>query len=126
VGSTKVLKANFRLISSTNVNVESALKDGRLREDLYFRINTLTLEVPSLRDRPQDLPLLAEFFLQKYAKQHERPITAFDPDALKALLDHPWPGNVRELQHVVERAVILSPGTIIGVSDLPDGIGSPK
>jgi DNA-binding NtrC family response regulator len=122
VGSTKILRPNFRLLSSTNVNVENALKDGRLREDLYFRINTLTLHVPALRERPNDIPLLAEWFLQRYAAQHDRTISAFHPDALRALVDYAWPGNVRELQHVVERAVILTQSSILGVDDLPDGI----
>jgi two-component system, NtrC family, response regulator len=122
VGSTKVLKTNFRLISATNVNVEGALKDGRLREDLYFRINTLTLHVPALRERPADIPLLAEWFLRKYAAQHGKDVTSFHPDAVRALVDFSWPGNVRELQHVVERAVILTQGSSIGVDDLPDNI----
>jgi transcriptional regulator with PAS, ATPase and Fis domain len=122
VGSTKILRPNFRLLSSTNVNVENALKEGRLREDLYFRINTLTLHVPPLRERPNDIPLLAEWFLQRFAAQHERAISAFHPDALRALVDYAWPGNVRELQHVVERAVILTQASIIGVDDLPDPI----
>jgi DNA-binding NtrC family response regulator len=125
VGSTKVLKTNFRLISATNVNVEAALKDGRLREDLYFRINTLTLPVPALRERPADIPLLAEFFLRKYAAQHGKTIAAYDADALRALAAFPWPGNVRELQHVVERAVILTQGGMIGVDDLPDNVVAP-
>jgi DNA-binding NtrC family response regulator len=124
VGSTKILKPNFRLISATNVNVEQALKEGRLREDLYFRINTLMLPVPALRERQTDIPLLAEYFLQKFAAQHQRSITAFHPDALRAMVGYGWPGNVRELQHVVERAVILTQGVIIGVGDLPDSIGA--
>ena len=122
VGSTKVLKTNFRLISATNVNVEQALKDGRLREDLYFRINTLTLPVPALRERPTDIPLLAEFFLRKYASQHGKSVTTYHPDALRALVNFAWPGNVRELQHVVERAVILTQGGLISVDDLPDNV----
>ena len=90
--------------------MENALKEGRLREDLYFRINTLMLHVPALRERPNDIPLLAEWFLQRFAAQHDRNISAFHPDALRALVDYAWPGNVRELQHVVERAVILTQG----------------
>ncbi|HEV3216729.1 MAG TPA: sigma 54-interacting transcriptional regulator, partial [Vicinamibacterales bacterium] len=116
----KILKPNFRLICSTNVNVESALKDGRLREDLYYRVNTLTLTVPPLRDRQSDIPVLAEYFLQKFAAQHERQITTFHPDAIRTLVDYAWPGNVRELQHIIERAVILAKGPVIGVDDLPD------
>ena len=122
VGSTKVLKTNFRLISATNVNIDQALKDGRLREDLYFRINTLMLPVPALRERPTDIPLMAEYFLRKYAAQHQKPITSFHPDALRALVNFAWPGNVRELQHVIERAVILTQATVIGLDDLPDNV----
>jgi DNA-binding NtrC family response regulator len=124
VGSTKILRPNFRLLSSTNVNVESALKEGRLREDLYFRINTLMMHVPALRERQNDIPLLAEWFLQRFAAQHDRNISAFHPDALRAMVDYAWPGNVRELQHVVERAVILTQSSIIGVDDLPDSIAA--
>jgi transcriptional regulator with PAS, ATPase and Fis domain len=124
VGSTKILKPNFRLISATNVNVDNALKEGRLREDLYFRINTLMLPVPALRERPTDIPLMAEWFLRKYAAQHNKNLSAFHPDALRALVDYAWPGNVRELQHVIERAVILTENSLIGVDDLPDTIAA--
>ncbi len=124
VGSTKTIRPNFRLLCSTNVEVEAALKDGRLREDLYFRINTLTLQVPALRERGPDIPLLAEWFLQHFAAQHERGVSSFHPDTLRALVEYGWPGNVRELQHVVERAIILTKGTVIGVGDLPDGIAA--
>ena len=122
VGSTKVLKTNFRLISATNVNVDQALKEGRLREDLYFRVNTLMLPVPALRERPTDIPLLAEFFLRKYAEQHAKAVTSYHPDALRALVNFSWPGNVRELQHVVERAVILTQGGLIALDDLPENL----
>jgi DNA-binding NtrC family response regulator len=125
VGSTKVLKPNFRLVSATNVNVDAAIKEGRLREDLYYRVNTLTLPVPALRERPTDIPLLAEWFLRRYASQHDKNISAFHPDALRALVDHAWPGNVRELQHAIERAIILSQGGLITVEDLPDNMGTP-
>jgi transcriptional regulator with PAS, ATPase and Fis domain len=125
VGSTKVLKTNFRLISATNVDVDQALKDGRLREDLYFRVNTLMLPVPALRERPTDIPLMAEYFLRKYAAQHEKPVTGFHADALGALVHFSWPGNVRELQHVIERAIILTQDSVIGVADLPDNVTAP-
>ena len=124
VGSTKVLKTNFRLISATNVNVEQALKEGRLREDLYFRVNTLMLPVPALRERPTDIPLLAEYFLRQYAAQHGKPVMSYHPDALRALVNFSWPGNVRELQHVVERAVILTQGPLVGIDDLPDNMAA--
>ncbi|MEO5740239.1 MAG: sigma 54-interacting transcriptional regulator, partial [Vicinamibacterales bacterium] len=122
VGSTKVLKTNFRLVSATNVNTDQALKDGRLREDLYFRINTLMLPVPALRERTTDIPLMAEYFLRKYAAQHGKSVMSFHADAMRALVNFAWPGNVRELQHVIERAVILTQGSLIGVDDLPDNV----
>jgi DNA-binding NtrC family response regulator len=122
VGSTKVIKTNFRLISATNTNVDAAMKEGRLREDLYFRINTLTIPVPALREHPTDIPLLAEYFLRKYASEHGKNVSAFHPDAVRAMVNFAWPGNVRELQHVVERAVILTQAAQIGVDDLPDNI----
>ena len=125
VGSTKVLRPNFRLITATNVNVDNALKEGRLREDLYFRINTLMLPVPALRERQTDIPLLAEWFLRKYSAQHNKQISSIHPDAIRALVDYSWPGNVRELQHVIERAVILTEGRLIGLDDLPDTIVAP-
>ncbi|HKY20949.1 MAG TPA: sigma-54 dependent transcriptional regulator [Vicinamibacterales bacterium] len=124
VGSTKILKPNFRLISATNVDVDAALKEGRLREDLYFRINTLMLPVPALRDRSTDIPLLAEYFLRKFATQHGKSVMSFHPDAIRTMVEFAWPGNVRELQHVVERAVILTEGSLIGVDDLPDSISA--
>jgi DNA-binding NtrC family response regulator len=124
VGSTKILKPNFRLISATNVDVDAALKEGRLREDLYFRINTLMLPVPALRERSTDIPLLAEFFLRKFSAQHSKSVTSIHPDAIRAMVDFAWPGNVRELQHVIERAVILTQGPLISLDDLPDNITS--
>jgi DNA-binding NtrC family response regulator len=124
VGSTKVVKPNFRLLSATNVNVEAALKESRLREDLYFRINTLTLHVPAIRERATDIPLLAEHFLRKYAAQHGKSVMSFHPDAIRAMVEFAWPGNVRELQHVVERAVILTQGSLIGLDDLPDSLAA--
>ena len=80
------------------------------------------LPVPALRERPTDIPVMAEYFLRKYAAQHQKAITAFHPDALRALVGFAWPGNVRELQHVIERAVILTQGTMIGLDDLPDNV----
>ena len=124
MGSTKVLKPNFRLISATNVDVDSALKEGRLREDLYFRINTLMLPVPALRERTSDIPLIAEFFLRKFAAEHHKTIASFHPDAIRALVEYAWPGNVRELQHVIERAIILTQGGILGLGDLPDNVAA--
>jgi two-component system, NtrC family, response regulator HydG len=120
------LKPNIRLICATNVNVEQALKEGKLREDLYFRVNTLMLPVPPLRERQTDIPLLADHFLRNFASQHGKTVSSFDADATRVLVDYSWPGNVRELQHVVERAVILTEGDIIEVEDLPENVSAPS
>jgi DNA-binding NtrC family response regulator len=119
VGGSRVVRPNFRLISATNADVEGALKDGRLREDLYFRINTMTLTVPPLRERPEDVTLLAEHFRGRFAGQHGREVAGFAPEAMKMLARYRWPGNVRELEHVVERAVIVTEGRLIAPADLP-------
>jgi transcriptional regulator with PAS, ATPase and Fis domain len=106
------------LICATNVNVETAMQEGKLREDLYFRINTVTLAIPPLRDRPEDVPLLAEHFLQTFRSRHSRSIDAINPDAMRVLMRYRWPGNVRELEHVIERAVIVTEGPQVVVDDL--------
>jgi DNA-binding NtrC family response regulator len=119
VGGSRVIKPNFRLICATNVNIDAALGDGKLREDLYFRINTVTLSISPLRDRTDDVLLLAEHFLGRFSTEHQRSIASIHPDAGRALLRYRWPGNVRELEHVIERAVIVAEGTQVTVDDLP-------
>jgi DNA-binding NtrC family response regulator len=123
VGGSRLVRANFRLICATNASLD--LPSSKLREDLYFRINTITLEIPPLRERPDDIPLFCDYFLTKFASQHERPVPALHPSAQNALLHYNWPGNVRELEHVLERAVILSAGRDITVQDLPEGFQEP-
>jgi DNA-binding NtrC family response regulator len=118
VGGNRTIRPNFRLICATNVNVDSALAEGKLREDLYFRINTVMLSIPPLRDRPEDVPLLAEHFLEKFQGKHRRSVESIHPDALRVLLRYRWPGNVRELEHVIERAVIVAEGPQVTVDDL--------
>jgi DNA-binding NtrC family response regulator len=118
VGSNRTIRPNFRLICATNVNLESALAEGKLREDLYFRINTVTLSIPPLRDRPEDVPLLAEHFLEKFNSKHRRTVESIHSEALRVLLRYRWPGNVRELEHMIERAVIVAEGAQIMVDDL--------
>ena len=100
VGGSRVIQPNFRLICATNINLDAALGEGKLREDLYFRINTVTLAIPALRDRTEDILLLAEHFLDRFSGQHQRNIRSIKPEAAKALLRYRWPGNVRELEHV--------------------------
>jgi two-component system, NtrC family, response regulator HydG len=118
LGMTTAVKGDFRLICSTNVNPEEQVRLGRLRHDLYFRLSTMVVRLPPLRERRRDIVPLAEWFLQHYAQRHDRELRGFEPAALQTLEWYGWPGNVRELEHVVERAVILSRGPLIGVADL--------
>ncbi len=120
LGTAKSIPVDFRLISSTNRSPEVALREGRLRQDLFFRINTVSIQVPPLRDRREDLPLLVRAFLERYRAKHGRPVEGIEPEAYRRLLAYPWPGNVRELQHAVERAVLVAHGPLIALGDLPE------
>src|SRR5204863_394743 len=122
LGGTKAVPVDFRLISSTNRSPEIAIRDGSLRQDLYFRINTVTIAVPALRERREDIPILVRAFLERYTAKHARPIDAIAPEAYRRLLAHSWPGNVRELQHAIERAVLVSRGREIMPADLPEAL----
>lgn len=119
VGSDKPQEADFRLISSTNRNPFDAIKDGDLREDLYYRINTIEIKIPPLRERMEDVPMLAEHFLQLYAEKYKRTGVSFTQAAYNQMLNYNWRGNVRELQHVIERAVLLSKTGKIDNMDVP-------
>jgi len=122
VGDPKPRKANVRVIASTNRRLEDLVKEGKFREDLYYRLNVITIEMPPLRQRPLDLPSLARQHLEMFARQSPRPIKEFTPAALSAMQRYPWPGNLRELRNVIERAVILAPGDKIDVNDFPDAL----
>src|SRR5499425_3316212 len=122
IGSDRVVRVDFRLICATNVDLDSALRDGKLREDLYFRINTITLRVPALRERTEDIPLLCEHFLEKYKTRHQRNVKSIAPAAYHVLIRHRWPGNVRELENVIERGVLVAKGQEITVGDLPESL----
>jgi DNA-binding NtrC family response regulator len=119
VGGTSILKPSFRLICATNANLDTMLGRGKLRNDLYFRVNTMTLSIPPLRDRTDDILLLAEHFLHRFSTQHQRNIASIHPGAVRLLLRYHWPGNVRQLEHVIERAVIVAEGTQITADALP-------
>jgi NtrC-family two-component system response regulator AlgB len=120
VGDSKPRKANVRVIAATNRRLEDLVKEGKFREDLYYRLNVITIEMPPLRRRPLDLAPLAQQHLKMFARQAARPIKDFTPAALSAMQRYPWPGNLRELRNVIERAVILAPGEKIDVNDFPD------
>ncbi len=118
LGETRVRHVDVRVISATNKNLRELIEEGEFREDLFYRLNTITVDLPPLRHRRSDIPLLAHHFLDKYAVKKRSHIRGFDPDAIDALQNHPWPGNVRELENTVERAVVLARGEQIQVSDL--------
>src|SRR5712675_1453232 len=124
IGSEKTYAVDFRLICSTNRPPADAIRDGLLRDDLFYRISTITIHVPPLRERNEDIQLLTEHFLHMYAQKYERPITGVSQAAYQRLFGHTWPGNVRELQNVIERAVLLAKDTKIEPIDLPFDNGS--
>lgn len=118
VGSSKTRCVDVRILSATNANLHQEVAAGRFRADLLFRLNTIEICLPPLRDRREDIPLLARHFLRLHAHRYRKALQEFDPAAMQALSDHPWPGNVRELDHVVERAVLMAQGTAVRVDDL--------
>src|SRR6188474_3102020 len=124
IGSDRIVRVDFRLVCATNIDLDAALRDGKLREDLYFRINTITLRVPPLRERTEDIPLLCEHFLAKFNDRHQRNVKSIAPAAYHVLIRHRWPGNVRELENVIERGVLVAKGTEITVNDLPESLRS--
>ncbi len=120
VGGTETHRVDVRLILATNVDLEEAVRKGQFREDLYYRINVITLTQPALRDRIGDIPLLANHYLQMFCEQSGREIHEIDDAAMQALQQHHWPGNVRELVNVIERAVVLCRGSVITLGELPE------
>ena len=118
VGASKTQRVNVRVISATNADIHADATAGKFRQDLLFRLNTVELRLPPLRERREDVPLLGTHFLGRYATRYRKPITGFAPDAMEALLKHPWPGNVRELDHTIERAVLMAEATVVRARDL--------
>jgi len=125
LGSTRMLKADFRVITATNRPIAQALAENRLRSDLYYRINTFQIEVPPLRERKEDIPPLVNTFVQRFARQLGKAEPTIAPEAFQKLLDYSWPGNVRELQNTIEYAVVLARNDIIGIKELPAEIQLP-
>ena len=118
VGGTQSVPVDIRLICATNMDLEALVREGRFREDLYYRINTVHIDLPPLRDRREDIMPLAELFLQRYAEKYHRPLSGIDPEAAGLLKEQRWSGNIRELQNCMEKAVILSEGSVLTVKDL--------
>jgi two-component system response regulator AtoC len=119
VGSNAPVKLDLRVISASRRNLHQLVSAGQFREDLLYRLNTVTTTIPPLRERPEDIPLLAELFLARYGTQKFVPVTSFSPAAMQVLLKYSWPGNVRELEHVIERAVALDSHSVLSLDDLP-------
>jgi two-component system response regulator AtoC len=121
VGGVETVKVDVRLISATHRDLERLIAEGKFREDLYYRLNVFPITLPALRERPGDIPLLVEHFMQKFAQSSGKVVTAVEPRAVDSLTAYPWPGNVRELENVVERAMILTSGSTVTVADLDFG-----
>lgn len=118
VGASRTRAVDVRVISATNANLQAEIAAGRFREDLLFRLNTVEVHVPPLRERREDIPLLAAHFLRRHAERYRKPLVAFEPAAMRLLLEHPWPGNVRELDHAIERAALMGEGEQVRAEDL--------
>jgi DNA-binding NtrC family response regulator len=118
LGSSRTRKVDVRMLSATNANIHAEVAAGRFRQDLLFRLNTIEIRLPPLRERSEDIPALAQQFLERHARRYRKEIHGFEPAALQAMLDHPWPGNVRELDHAVERATLMASGEAIRARDL--------
>src|SRR6266446_2418031 len=128
LGGVHEIQVDVRIIAATNVDLKQQVREGKFREDLFYRLNVISVDLPPLRQRREDIPLLVDLFLAKYSEENERPRRRMTPEGLRPLLSYSWPGNVRELENVVERAVVLSSGLDIGPELLPDpivGRGSP-
>jgi DNA-binding NtrC family response regulator len=118
IGSSHTKRVDVRVISATNADLPTAVAAGQFREDLLFRLNTVEIRLPALRERREDIPALAAYFLKRYAQRYRRSIDGFEPASMQAMMQYAWPGNVRELEHTLERAVIMGHGDRIQVSDL--------
>ncbi|MEP6768673.1 MAG: sigma-54 dependent transcriptional regulator [Acidobacteriota bacterium] len=125
VGSVETQKADVRIIAATNVDLKRLVTEGKFRDDLYYRLCVISISIPPLRDRREDIPLLAEHFVRVYASENNKSITGLSAEALRALLEYDWPGNVRELENAIERAVVLCPGGMLELDLLPESVLSP-
>jgi DNA-binding NtrC family response regulator len=122
LGGVHEIQADVRIIAATNVDLRQMVRDGKFREDLYYRLNVISIDLPPLRQRREDIPLLVHHFLQKYSEENERPTRRISIEALRVLVSYSWPGNVRELENTIERAVVLSSDTEVGIDLLPNHI----
>ena len=122
LGGTDTVKVDVRIVAATNIDLRRAVEENRFREDLYYRLNVIAIQLPPLRQRKEDVPALVAHFVDKYARENTKNVTGVSPEALQALMDYDWPGNVRELENVIERGVVLTTGTQIGRELIPDHV----
>jgi len=122
LGGVETIKVDVRIVAATNIDLKRAVEEGRFREDLYYRLNVIAVQLPPLRQRKEDISALVHHFVEKYATENGKPVSGVSPDALQALMDYDWPGNVRELENVIERGVVLTTGPQIGRDLIPDHV----
>src|SRR5713101_80863 len=120
LGGTETIKVDVRILAATNADLQRLVQENKFREDLYYRLNVITLSLPPLRERKEDIPLLVQHFLKKYCEENRRPQVEFSSEAMKVFMNYDWPGNVRELENAVERAVVLASGPVLGPELLPE------
>jgi two-component system response regulator HydG len=126
VGSNEPIKVDVRLVCATNQKLESLIREGRFREDLYFRLKVVTIELPPLRERLDDLPLLVDTFIKELSATHKKPIARITPEAMQLFYKYPWPGNVRELRNAIENMIVLTKDDVLDVDDVPNYITTPR
>src|SRR6185295_5020989 len=122
LGGMETIKVDVRIIAATNVDLKQEMEEGRFREDLFYRLHVISIQLPPLRERRDDVPLLVQHFLEKYGEENDRKNIEITPEALDLLMEYDWPGNVRELENVIERAVVLTTGPRIGTDLIPDHV----
>ncbi len=122
LGGTRTLKVDVRIIAATNRNLEAMVREGTFREDLFYRLNVFPITLPPLRERPDDLPRLADFFLRRFSSKYQRPVQTLAPEVLQAFRRYPWPGNIRELENVLERGVIMCQTDTLTLQELPPAL----
>jgi DNA-binding NtrC family response regulator len=122
LGGIHEIRVDVRIIAATNIDLRQLVREGRFREDLFYRLNVITIDLPPLRSRTEDIPLLVNHFLQRFAAENDKSVRSISPEALRPIMDYGWPGNVRELENVMERAVVLSNGSVVGIDLLPDQV----
>ena len=124
LGGVEIIKVDVRIVAATNIDLRRAVEEGRFREDLFYRLNVIAIQLPPLRQRKEDVPALVNHFVEKYSRENGKPVEGVTPEAMQALMDYDWPGNVRELENVIERGVVLTTSTRIGRELIPDHVRS--